>query len=105
MEVAANENEAPRSVRRLAEVLDKREWYEYFSRRRTAGIVKRNREKKPFRIVTISYLNIRLLWFAYLLIINVWLRRDKVTFQDQGFSLAATGKILASKGLLRLELC
>lgn len=37
VEVAANENEAPRSVGRLAEVLDKREWRIYFSRRRTAG--------------------------------------------------------------------
>lgn len=32
MEVAANENEAPRSVWRLAHVLDKREWYKYVSR-------------------------------------------------------------------------
>lgn len=39
MEVAANENEAPCIVWRLAEVLDKREWYKYFSRCGTAETV------------------------------------------------------------------
>lgn len=36
MEVAADENEAPCGAWRLAEVLDKREWYKYVSGWRAA---------------------------------------------------------------------
>lgn len=60
MEVAADENEAPCSIWRLTEVLDKSEWYKDVSRR---GAAKRVKENEKTIIVMYFPTTVTQYWF------------------------------------------